>query len=128
MKKVLALILVLIVFITPSVLARYSDVKSITSILSIDSNGVATCKGTVKPYDFNTKSTVKVTLMQKVGSAWIPYSSWNGSGTGITGASAGGTKQVAKGYSYKVVTIGEIKDSNGNFLEQATKESSPVAY
>jgi len=111
MKKVLSITLVVVLLFAQSALARYTDVKTITATLSVDNLGMASCKGTVKPYDADTKSNVKVTLMQKVDSVWKVYATWNGSGTGLIGASASGTKQLAKGYTYKVVTLGTILEN-----------------
>jgi hypothetical protein len=128
MKKVLSITLVLVLFLAQSAFARYTDVQTITATLSVDSLGIASCKGTVKPYDANIKSSVKVSLMQKVGSVWKEYAVWNGSGTGFNGASASGTKQLTKGYIYKVVTVGTISDLNGNILESVSKDSAEVGY
>ena len=108
----------------------YSHTAELTVTLSISSSGITSCTGLIRPSSSDTKSSVTVRLKQLVGANWITVSSatWYGSGTGLAGASAKGTKSVTKGYSYKVVITGTISDLNGNALETTTKETSVKVY
>ena len=68
----------------------------------------------------DTKSYLTVTLYQ-YNSGWKKLDSWSASSKGKAKASASGSKKVAKGYKYKVVASGKIKDANDKVLESPTK-------
>ena len=142
MKKLLSIVLcAMILLATPIALAQpqvteraeedielfYSDASRVYTNLSIDASGNAKCSGTVTANEKTKKCSITVTLKKKSGSSWTSVCSWSGSGTGITGASAGGTKKVSSG-TYKVVVTGKIKDAKGNVLETVTKESKSKTY
>ena len=130
MKKLalfLALVLFGIIVFSSAAFARYSYIESIGATLSI-SNGIATCSGTCQSSDSSTTTSIKVELKQKIGTKWETIESWSGSGNGKTTVRKSGTKSVSSGYSYKVVTTGTIKDSNGKILETDTKESPIKTY
>ncbi len=126
--RILSLVLVLAVLLVPmAALARYAYISSITAGLSI-SGGTAYCDGTFA-VEGGYAASVKVVLRQSAdgGKTWSNYASWSGSSsTGAIGA--GGSKSLVSGFQYKVTTYGTCKDSSGNTLETASKDSATKTY
>lgn len=112
---------------TPQIQPFYSDAKKVSATLTINSNGVATCKGGILPKSDKTKTSITVKLQQYAG-GWKTIETWTGSGTGLDGAFASGKKTVPSGYKYRVSVSGKIKDLDGNVLEQPTKISAVKSY
>lgn len=106
----------------------YISTGNITATLSIDSNGNAACSGQVTAMSSSSKTSITVKLVKKSGSTWSEVKKWTSSGSGITGASAGGSVKVAKGYTYRVEVTGKVYNSSGTLLETTTKNSAEKAY
>lgn len=92
---------------------RYSFTTSITAALSF-SGGTANCSGLVIPSG-SYNSSITVTLYRQNGSSWDYVTSWYGSASGSSSASAGGSVYVGSG-TFKVTAKGVI----GNGLERPT--------
>lgn len=103
----------------------YDYTGQVQAVLEINS-GTATCMGSVSASNASNKVSIQVILQKKVGTKWSNVDSWSSSGTGS--ASKKGTKSLTKGYQYKVVVTGQIKNSKGKVLEDVSKESRILSY
>lgn len=103
-KRVFCLVLFLLVAVGSFAWARYSQINVIGAGLSI-SNGVAYSDGFVTPQTSGTKSSVTARLQKWNGSGWDTKATWTGSGTTLSGASAGGSKSIDGG-TYRTWTTG----------------------
>jgi len=133
-KKILSMLLLLTVMVTVlavSASARYSHIDSLLVGLSIDSNGLAVCNGTVKPSDSNTRTELTVALEQKINGVWNsanPVESWTASGIGKATITKTGSRYVYKG-TYRVVATAKVYDSStGALLENESYISSERTY
>lgn len=131
MKKVLCLLCTIMVFLSgvaacaESIQPFYIEAQRVTVILSIASDGTATCGGSVVTKNNNTKTNVTLTLKKSIdGKSWSRVTSWSASGSGLTGATVDETYTVSKGYQYKVTVSGKIYDTSGKLLESVSKTSS----
>ena len=102
----------------------YVYAKNVTANLTIDSSGNATCRGLITLRDSSYTVTITVKLQKKSGSSWTTLATWSDSGDGYAGASAGGTKKVSSGYSYRVSVSTVVKDSSGTVIERPAKNSA----
>lgn len=110
----------------PQIQPRYSHTDSVKATLSIDSSGNASCIGSVKATSGSSKVSVTVRLKKLENGSWNTIATWSNSGSGFI--DAGGSKKVPKGYSYKVVTSGTVKDAQGNVLESPSKSTETKTY
>lgn len=106
----------------------YEYAKNVTAILSIDSSGNATCQGRIIPKESSYSCSITVQLKRKSGSTWTTVATWSDSGKGLSGASAGGTRSVSSGYSYKVSVSATVKNASGDVVENPSKDSSVKTY
>ena len=139
MKKVLALLLLVILLGTNSAVAQqadrliitpyYSHTFSIFAGLEIN-GGVATCSGSVTGRYGYTFTTAKVTLQKReVGSEdWEYVDSCSKTAAGRFTAQVEETKSVSSTYDYRVYVKGTITDSEGVILETTSKYSAIVRY
>ncbi len=112
----------------PQIQLRYDHTTSIKAALSIDGSGNATCSGSVKAVAGSGAVSVAVRLKKLENGKWNTIATWSNSGTGSATVEASGSKKVPKGYSYKVVTSGTVKDAQGNVLESPSKSSETKTY
>ncbi|MCI5957731.1 MAG: hypothetical protein MRZ54_12195 [Clostridiales bacterium] len=113
--------------ILPPISPYYSDTSLISAGLSIK-NGVAGCDGLVSPNSSTKIATVSVRLQQLVDGRWKQLASWSETASPGSTAAAGGSKAVTKGYSYRVMVYGTVKDANGNVLERTSCASNTETY
>ena len=104
----------------PGIELYYAHTSRINAQISIDSGGKASCSGALRGSSSDTKSSLTLTLYQ-YNAGWKSVCSWSASANGRVKAVASGAKKVAKGYQYKVVASGQIKDANGKVLERPSK-------
>ena len=99
----------------------YTGISSITSNLSISSDGAANCNGKATTQNGHTVDlTVQLRQNGKI------IKTWTASGSGVV--SAGGIYYVASGYSYYVTTTANVYTSGGTLIESISKNSSTVTY
>lgn len=110
-----------------SISPRYSDTLTISATLTI-TDGNASCYGSVKPTDNSNNATVKVKLQRLEGGDWNTIFTWTASSQNGRLAGAGGSKTVSSGYSYRVLTEGEIKAPDGEILESPSVTSAVKDY
>jgi hypothetical protein len=72
--------------------------------------------------------SIIVKLQRKSDGSWKTIATWRDSGQGYAGASAGGTKNVASGYSYRVSVSATVKNASGHVIERPVKNSSVKSY
>ncbi len=107
----------------------YLEADRVSVTLIIDSNGTATCRGTVTAKHNNTTTDITLSLKKSLdGKTWSNVKSWNDSGSGLLGASIEETYTVSEGYQYKVTVTGKIYSSSGNLLESVNKTSPVNTY
>lgn len=94
---------------------RYIVIQSFTLDFNINAAGDAECKGSVEVRD---TSLVKLSLeLQRYqNGGWTTVKTWNKTGTGI--ASLYTTKNVSKGYTYRLVVTGYVYSSNNIVIER----------
>ena len=109
-----------------TVSARYQYITTLNAGLSINSSGLATCSGLVKPSDNDTSTTLTVEL-QKYSSGWKYDDSWNTSGTGTKNVQLSAQKYVVRGL-YRVVVTAKVYSSSGKLLETQSLMSHEVTY
>lgn len=135
-KKLIGLLLVTLILagsvnafaqILPPISPYYTDTALISAALSID-NGIATCDGLVSPNSSSKIATVSVRLQRLVNGRWSQIASWSNTASAGLTAAATGTKAVTKGYSYRVMVYGTVKDANGNVLERTSRASYTETY
>lgn len=113
--------------ILPPISPYYSDTSIIGASLSID-GGVASCDGLVSPNSSTKIATVSVRLQRLVDGRWRQLASWSETASAGSTAAAGGRKSVSKGYSYRVMVYGTVKDADGNVLERTSCASNTIDY
>jgi len=132
-KKIFSIVLLLAVIVTAlnlTVSARYNYIDLLSSGLSINSIGLATCTGVVTPSYNDTKATLNVELQKKVSNnVWSPEGgAWSGSGTGNNPIAVEGKKYVVHG-TYRVLVTAKIySSSSGALLETQSMYSPEVTY
>lgn len=135
-KKLIGLTLVLVVLsisvtaiaqILPPISPYYTDTSVIAVGFTIE-NGVAGCDGMVSPNSSSKIATVSVRLQKLVNGRWTQIASWSDTASAGLTAMASGTKSLTKGYSYRVMVYGTVKDANGNVLERTSRASDTKTY
>ena len=106
----------------------YQYTENLTATLIIDSAGNATCNGKITPKDSSYTCSIIVKLQRQSGGSWTSIATWSDSGRGYAGASAGGTKKVSSGYSYRVSVTTVVKNSSGSVIETPSKNSVTRTY
>ena len=106
---------------------QYTRVTMIAAGLSISSDGVATCSGTVAP----TYSTDTVTLIVRLqywgGTRWLDDYSWQTTGSGVC-VDLTETCSVTAGYYYRVRISAECVAASGNASETVYANSYVRSY
>ncbi len=102
----------------------YSYTKKVSATLSISTEGIATCGGSVKAMA-SSRISLTMTLYKKAGNVWSKVTSWSTSGTGIT-LKLQKTYAVSKG-TYKVAVAGTVTSSEGN-SEHFSETSTQITY
>lgn len=130
--KVTILLLITLIMVPFPVIAsaelikpNYTYISAIGSSLSID-NGYATCSGYIKLFQAYD-SVVTITLQRSDGSGWTNIKTWSQSFSSIGLNSIEKEYYVSAGYTYRVLTIGEVMD-NSTVLETATSYSPERSY
>ena len=133
MKRIIVVCIMLSLLMTSVAMAGssnevrplYSYINTISASLSIVS-GSAQGKGSCEPRN-SIQAAVTVYLEKKVDGTWKPIATWYGSKSADL-SSAGGSKQVDKGYTYRVRTVGKAYNSSGAIVETVTKYSGEKSY
>ncbi len=134
MSKLLAMVLAVLVGLSTipvafadsmapegTITVQYVQINAIKATLSISSSGLAQCNGVIKPKSSGDSSSITITLQRKSGTSWVYVASWSGTGSGISGASASGSKSISSG-TYRVVANGKVGS------EPASATSSTRTY
>ena len=124
--SIILLIMVLLITLSTAVSARYQYIAILGASLSINSNGLATCEGQVRPSDNDTSTTLTVEL-QKQSNGWIYVDSWSTSGEGARNIIKSAQKYIARG-KYRVVVTAKVYSSSGSLLENQSVISHEVTY
>ena len=85
------------------------------------SGGFASCKGTAK-----LKSGYTGTLTVELKQDGVTIATWTKSGSRTF--SDGGTRYVSPGHTYTVTATVVVNDSEGNYVESPSVDSSSVSY
>lgn len=129
-KKALGIILFIVLIITilnVTVSARYQYISNFSYGFSINSNGLATCTGYVKPTYDDKKTTLTVELQKCSNGSWVYVDSWSDSRTGANSFSITELKYVISG-KYRVVVTAYVYSSSGTLLETTSCTSSEITY
>ena len=110
------------------VIEEYIYLYQITSTLSINSSGLATCSGSATISDLNNNYyvTVSVSLQRQDSSSWTTLNTWYNSSFGTAARTE--QRYVTHGHYYKVVTTATVYNSAGTRLESAKLTSQVVYY
>ena len=120
-------IVTLLVFSLP-INARYSYITQLSGGLSIDSNGLANCTGSVKPSKSATSTDLKVTLEHYNNNEWNEVTSWTNSGSGMAMLTKSGKRYVDRGTYRVTVNVKVYDSSSGDLLEDETFITSEKIY
>lgn len=106
---------------------EYTRVNMIAAGLTISSDGVATCSGTVQPKYSTDTVTLTVRLQYWTENGWTDYCTWETTGSGIY-VQLIETQSVSAGYSYRVRISAECVAATGNVTETVYANSYIRAY
>ena len=104
---------------------RYTYIQTVKAGLNI-SGASANCKGEARGKNTDTTTHVLVRLQRRVTgtSTWHTEASWTSTASGQGVAYVDTSYPVNTGNDYRVKTLCQIKDSNGDVLETAYAYSS----
>ena len=136
MKRIIAILLIIVLFVplsvlsvtaegnTPTISPRYTYFQVVQTELTIDeTTGQAYCMGQcaiLGSYVVETKCTLQIYTNAK----WYDLKTWTSSG--IRAAHVGAYWTVSSGYVYRVYSVFRVFDSYGNVLEEVTSSDSYV--
>ena len=103
---------------------RYDATSRITANLSINSSGLASCRGTIALRDLSYTATLTLHLQRYQGGSWTDVYSWSTSDAVTLSKS----RYVVSGYSYRVVTSATVYSASGAYIESPSATSSTVYY
>ena len=95
---------------------EYTRVTMIAAGLTISSDGIATCSGTVDPIYSTDTITLIVRLQYWTGTRWANYCSWETTESGPL-VDLYETQSVSAGYSYRVRVSAECVAASGDESE-----------
>ena len=107
------------------VMPCYDYTSMVTASLSI-SSGTATASGYIIP-DGSMRSSVKVQLQRNDDGQWNTIATWRGSNSAGM-SSAGGTKSLTSGYTYRTFVTGYVYNSDGVVVEVVSVKSHEKSY
>lgn len=134
MRKLFCLVTILTLFCRTVVYAEvirplYIEADRVSVTLLIDTDGTATCRGTVAAKHINTTTHLTLSLLcSSDGQTWHEVNSWSATGSGLLGVSIEKTTSIEKGYQYVVCAEGDLFDYSGNHLESVSKTSSVKSF
>ncbi len=104
----------------------FVSIDTISSSLSIDGNGKATCSSTMIGYiNSCTSSSLTVELQYLSGGDWVTRDSWTAYGDFMVDSYE--TRYVPRGYTYRLKATATAY-YNGAYVEQAVCNSNVVNY
>ena len=106
---------------------EYTRVNMIAAGLTISSDGVATCSGTVQPKYSTDTVTLIVRLQYWTENGWSNLYSWETTGSGVF-VDLLETQSVSAGYYYRVRVSAECVAASGNTSETVYANSYIRAY
>lgn len=107
---------------------RFTHISRISSGLSISTSGRASCTGSYTIYKtFDLDSRMTITL-QRDDNGWKDVQTWSEDFTGSGFKILDKGYYVSSGYRYRLVTVMQIFDDNGNVLETASCDSPIKEY
>lgn len=108
---------------------RYSYINIVSASIRL-TGATAVCFGNGRGKYANTTTHLLVTLQRKApdAAAWSGIKSWSTTTNGIAMAQIEESYTITSGYSYRVRVRCQIKDSSGNVLETAYRNSASVTY
>lgn len=101
---------------------RYLKTDSVSSSLTIDSRGKATCYGDATASSSNYRVQIAMTLYNEAGNIM----SWTSSGGDSISLSK--TWYVSSGHTYHVLVTSTVYSSNGSLLETVTAASRYITF
>lgn len=114
-KTFLLLLLLILVAAASSAWAEgdiqpfYNQTAKISGNLEI-SGATATCTGKITPTSDATVSSMTMKFQQRKDGSWITIATWSASGAKGKAVSLSKTKNISKGYSYRVYVSGTVKN------------------
>ena len=105
----------------------YNYIFNISARININ-NGIAICSGSATPSYSDTNVYLEVKLQRLENGTWKTIETWTDRSSNGSRVSAGGNKNVSKGYTYRVQAVVHIYDANGRTLETANATSPVKLY
>ena len=109
------------------VIPEYTRVTMIAAGLTISSDGVATCTGTVEPTYATDTVTLIVRLQYWTENGWANYCTWQTTGSGVF-VDLLETQSVSAGYYYRVRISAHCAPASGTPSETVYANSYIRAY
>lgn len=102
----------------------YNATAAISAGLTINRSGLASCSGTITLSSSTATSNLTMKLQQYTSSGWTTIETW----FTATNKSLSGSRYVAHGYYYRVVTSASVYTSTGSYIESPSATSSTKYY
>lgn len=136
MKKIISLTILCIILFSFGLLAYadkidteitplWTNLNSVTSSLSIDSYGIATCDGTMVHNKSGGTCILVMNLQKYSNNAWSTITTWTAEGN--LSCYNEEYRAVTRG-TYRLVVTGKVYDSYGNFIESGSATSISKTY
>lgn len=106
---------------------NFTGISILSISLTINPGGLSTSTGSVRPSSSSYTSYLTVGLQKYTSSGWTTIKSWSGSGTGLSGAIAGGSYYVASS-TYRSFSTATVYSSSGSLLDTETAYSAEKTY
>jgi len=106
---------------------QYTYISLLSTGLSINSSGKATCQGFASAYDDSHTTRLTVELQKSSTSGWSTIKSWSASSTGISIAGIEENYYVVSG-TYRVCATAKVYNASGTLLENKSAYSNTVTY
>ncbi len=106
---------------------KFTYISWLSSGLSINSWGKATCLGSASAYDSSHTTNLTVKLQKSNAGGWSTTKSWSASSTGTSLAKVEENYYVAHG-TYRVCATAKVYNSSGTLLESKSVYSNTVTY
>ncbi len=106
---------------------RFTYISLLSSGLTINSSGKATCVGLASAYDSSHTTILTVDLQKFAGSGWSTIKSWSASSNGTSVAVVEKDYYVVYG-TYRVCATAEVYNASNILLERKSLYSDTVIY
>ena len=92
----------------------YIYTTKVSASLTIDENGTATCKGSIRVRSNDSAVSMNVQLQKKTGSTWMPVKTWYVSSDGGKYLVSLSENRAVSSGTYRVYVDGIVTDIDGN--------------